>query len=103
MNFRVALLTGILLACFGLVQAQRTRQSSTTASARTITIQTEPNAIVWIDEIRRGVTDANGILNGLQLSSGAHTLRVRAKGFKEDSQPITAAQRGQVSVRLVRT
>jgi tetratricopeptide (TPR) repeat protein len=103
MNFRVALLICVLLTCFGLVHAQRTRQSSTAAGARTITIQTEPNAIVWIDEIRRGVTDANGILNGLQLSSGAHTLRVRAKGFKEDSQPITALQRGEVRVRLIRT
>lgn len=103
MNLRVALLTGVLLIYCGLVQAQRPRQSSTTASERTITIQTEPNAIVWIDEIRRGVTDAKGVLSGLQLSSGAHTLRVRANGFKEDSQPITAAQRGEVRVRLIRT
>ena len=103
MKLRVALLTGVFLICFGLVQAQRTRPSSTASSVRTITIQTEPNAIVWIDEIRRGVTDANGVLSGLQLSSGAHTLRVRANGFKEDSQPITAVQRGEVRARLIRT
>src|ERR1051325_10140320 len=103
MNLRFALLTGFLLICCGLAQAQRTRQSSPAASERTITIQTEPNAIVWIDEIRRGVTDANGVLRGLQLSSGAHALRVRANGFREDSQPITAVQRGEVRVRLMRT
>ena len=103
MILRVALLTGVLLICCGLVQAQRTRQSSTAASERTIMIQTEPNAIVWIDEIRRGVTDANGVLSGLQLSSGAHALRVRANAFKEGSQPITAVQRGEVRVRLIRT
>ena len=103
MKLREALLTGVLLICCGLVQAQRTRQSSTAASERTITIQTEPNTIVWIDEIRRGVTDANGVLSGLQLSSGAHALRVRANGFKEGSQPITAVQRGEVRVRLIRT
>ena len=91
------------MICSGLVHAQRVRQSPTTASERTITIQTEPNAIVWIDEIRRGVTDANGSLRGLQLSSGAHTLRVRANGFKEDSQPITIVQRGEIRVRLIRT
>ena len=91
------------MICCGLAQAQRTRQSSPAASERTITIQTEPNAIVWIDEIRRGVTDANGVLRGLQLSSGAHALRVRANGFREDSQPITAVQRGEVRVRLMRT
>jgi tetratricopeptide (TPR) repeat protein len=103
MNLRVALLTGVLLICCGLVQAQRSRPSSTAPSERTITIQTEPNAIVWIDEIRRGVTDANGVLRGPQLSSGAHVLRVRANGFKESSQPITAVQRGEVRVRLIRT
>src|SRR5437762_3280275 len=103
MKLREALLTGVLLICCGLVQAQRTRQSSTAASERTITIQTEPNTIVWIDEIRRGVTDANGVLSGLQLSSGAHALRVRANGFKEGSQPITAVQRGEVRVRLIHT
>ena len=103
MNSRVALLTGVLLICCGPVQAQRARQGQTAASERTITIQTEPNAIVWIDEIRRGVTDANGILRGLQLSPAAHALRVRANGFKEGSQPITAAQRGEVRVRLMRT
>jgi tetratricopeptide (TPR) repeat protein len=103
MNLRVVLLIGVIFLCFGLVQAQRARQTSTAASQRTITVQTEPNAIVWIDEIRRGVTDANGVLSGLQLSSGAHTLRVRANGFKESSQPITAVQRGEVRVRLIRT
>jgi tetratricopeptide (TPR) repeat protein len=103
MNLRVVLLIGVIFLCFGLVHAQRARQTSTAASQRTITVQTEPNAIVWIDEIRRGVTDANGVLSGLQLSSGAHTLRVRASGFKESSQPITAVQRGEVRVRLIRT
>jgi tetratricopeptide (TPR) repeat protein len=103
MNLRLVLLIGVIFLCFGLVQAQRARQTSTAASQRTITVQTEPNAIVWIDEIRRGVTDTNGVLSGLQLSSGAHTLRVRANGFKESSQPITAVQRGEVRVRLIRT
>lgn len=103
MNLRVVLLIGVIFLCSGLVQAQRARQTSTAASQRTITVQTEPNAIVWIDEIRRGVTDAKGVLSGLQLSSGAHALRVRANGFKESSQPITAVQRGEVRVHLMRT
>jgi tetratricopeptide (TPR) repeat protein len=103
MNFRVALVTGVLFICCGLDQAQRPRQTSTSSIERTITVQTEPNAIIWIDEIRRGITDANGGLSGLQLSSGAHTLRVRANGFKESLQPITAGQRGEIRVRLWRT
>ena len=39
----------------------------------------------------------------MKLSTGAHNLRVRAAGFKEVSLPISAVQRGQIPVRLVRT
>ena len=82
---------------------QRTRVVSPNSTARTLTIRTEPNAIVWIDEIRRGTTDASGTLVSIKISSGAHTLRVRANGFKELTMPLTAAQRGEVRVRLLRT
>jgi tetratricopeptide (TPR) repeat protein len=66
-------------------------------------VRTEPNAVVWLDEIRRGITDTGGRLGEIKLSSGAHSLRVRANGFKEVTMPIPAAQRGEVKVRLVRT
>jgi tetratricopeptide (TPR) repeat protein len=39
----------------------------------------------------------------LKLSSGAHTLRARATGFKEISIPIPAAQRESLLLRLFRT
>ncbi len=84
-------------------QQQRPRTTTTPASGRTVTVISEPKAIVWIDEIRRGTTDANGTLAQLKLGSGAHTLRVRAAGFKEATVPVTAAQRGEVRVRLIRT
>jgi tetratricopeptide (TPR) repeat protein len=49
-----------------------------------LTITTEPNAIVWIDGIRRGTTDASGKLTLNKVSAGArHSVRVRAYGFKE--------------------
>jgi tetratricopeptide (TPR) repeat protein len=63
----------------------------------------EPGAVVWIDEIRRGSTDATGRLALLAVAPGAHTLRVRASGFKESSMSVAAAQRGEIKVRLVRT
>jgi tetratricopeptide (TPR) repeat protein len=87
--------------------AQRPRQGTTTTNAgRTLTVQTEPgaaNAVVWLDEIRRGATDDTGKLAQIKISSGAHTLRVRAAGFKEVTTPIAAIQRGEIRVRLVRT
>lgn len=94
----------LLLFFCGAASSQRPRQTATTsAGARTITIVTEPGAIIWIDEIRRGVTNESGMLSTLKLSPGAHNLRVRATGFKENSMPISAVQRGEVRVRLVRT
>jgi len=93
----------LLAILCGVALSQRPRQTATTSSgARTITITTEPRAIVWIDEIRRGVTNDSGALSSLKLSAGAHNLRVRATGFKEISIPIPAAQRG-IAVRLSRT
>jgi len=58
---------------------------------------------VWIDEIRRGVTNDNGRLSSLKLSTGVHNLRVRAMGFKESAMPISAAQRAEITIHLVRT
>jgi tetratricopeptide (TPR) repeat protein len=75
---------------------------STARLAASLTITTEPNAVIWIDEIRRGVTDASGTLEVKKISAGRHTLRVRAVGFKEASLPLVAGRRS-VSVKLVRT
>lgn len=77
--------------------------SAAHAQYRAILVSTEPNAIVWIDNVRFGTTDKNGTLEIRTVGTGAHSLRVRANGFKEKSQPITAAQRGDIKVALVRT
>jgi tetratricopeptide (TPR) repeat protein len=78
-----------------------TTSSSTTSGS--LTIKTEPNAIVWIDEIRRGVSDANGTLTLTKITSGRHTVRVRATGFKEASLPLLPGRGNQLAVKLVRT
>lgn len=94
----------VLLAALTVgLGAQRARRVEQPDGARSVTVLTEPNAIVWIDEIRRGTTDNGGMLSSLQLSVGTHSLRVRANGFKENSWPISATQRGEIRVRLIRT
>ena len=65
-----------------------------------LTITTEPNAIVWIDEIRRGTTDASGKLSLTKVSPGRHTVRVRANGFKETT--VALASRPSHSCRKAR-
>lgn len=66
-----------------------------------LVITTEPNAIIWIDGIRRGVTDVAGSIE-LKTAAGRHTLRVRAMGFKEATVPLVAGRRS-VAVKLVKT
>lgn len=94
-------LAGLLLAACGSIALGQPAPAGGTA--RTLTVITEPNAVVWIDEIRRGTTDSAGRLNQVKVASGAHALRVRANGFKELTMPLTAAQRGEIRVRLLRT
>ena len=67
-----------------------------------LTITTEPNAIVWIDEIRRGTTDASGKLTLTKVSASRHTVRVRANGFKENVTPLVPGRRS-LAVKLVPT
>ncbi|HBB95388.1 MAG TPA: hypothetical protein DC054_08345 [Blastocatellia bacterium] len=99
----LARIATVLILCCGVAVAQRPRQATTTSAARTITIVSEPATTIWIDEIKRGVTDDSGSLRSLKLSNGAHTLRARAVGFKEISIPIPAAQRESLLLRLFRT
>jgi len=80
MKLRICLAALLLAVCGGAVLAQR-KPSPAPNSGRTLTILTEANAIVWLDEIRRGTTDAGGKMSLAKVSSGAHSLRVRAGGF----------------------
>ena len=90
----------LLCLCLPVITAQPRGGSG---SSRTLTVVAEPKAVVWIDEVRRGSTDAGGRLLVSKVSGGAHTLRVRANGFKEATMPISAAARGEIKVRMVRT
>jgi Flp pilus assembly protein TadD len=73
------------------------------ASSKTITVATEPNAVVWLDEVRRGATNEQGQLELKTVSPGRHTLRVRAAGFGERAIQLLPTQRGRVEVKLTHT
>ena len=88
---------------FGLLLAAAANVHGQTAQFRSITISSEPNAVVWVDGVRFGKTDASGRLAIPTISTGAHSLRVRADGFKEKVQSLTAAQKGDIAVTLVKT
>src|SRR5215213_5909443 len=67
-----------------------------------VTVTSEPTAIVWIDEIRRGTTDASGKLTLTKISAGRHSVRVRANGFKETTAALLPGRRA-LAVKLVST
>ena len=71
------------------------------AASSSVVINTEPNAIVWIDEIRRGTTDASGRIE-LKVLPGRHAVKVRANGFKEAAVPLLPGKR-TLAVKLLRT
>jgi Flp pilus assembly protein TadD/uncharacterized protein YejL (UPF0352 family) len=73
------------------------------ASSKTINVAAEPNAVVWLDEVRRGATNEQGQLELKIVSPGRHTLRVRAAGFGERAIQLLPTERGRVEVKLTRT
>lgn len=97
----------ILLAAFSMLAisfaAMAQRTPLTALTNRNITIATQPNAAIWIDEIARGKTDASGKLTAKHLPAGIRKLRIRAKGYKEVVQNIAAAQNGEIKVSLIKT
>ena len=70
---------------------------------RSITIVTEPNATVWIDDVRYGTTNESGRLTIASISPAIHSLRVRAQGFSEVTRSLPPATRGDVTVQLAKT
>ena len=94
-------LIAVVFICANVSLAQREINKVASPSSSSLAITTEPSAIIWIDEIRRGVTDAAGRIE-LKTSVGRHTLRVRSMGFKEATIPLVAGRRS-MAVRLVKT
>ena len=91
------------IAAFCLAFASSSFAQAPKNQTRSINVVTEPNATVWLNDILRGKTDESGNLTIKPLTAGAHKLRVRADGYKEASQNLLAAQKGDVKIALVKT
>ncbi len=84
-------------------QRRPKKQPVASTATKSLTIRTEANAIIWLDEIRHGTTDAEGQLKIEKVATGRHTLRVRAPGFREKSVTLLPTERGTIDVRLAPT
>ena len=106
MFLRSRFVTGrsLLIAAFCMLLISAAHgQRPAGSSFRTVTVSTLPGATVFIDGVRYGKANDAGSLEITTISPGAHTLKVRAPGYKDRSQPLTATQRGEVKVVLVKT
>jgi tetratricopeptide (TPR) repeat protein len=97
----ITLLSGFLFGAYTQKRASAKRVVAA-APVSILTVTSEPNAIVWIDDIRRGQTDASGKLEIKKVSAGAHVVRVRAMGFKESSTTLLPGKKN-VPVKLLPT
>jgi tetratricopeptide (TPR) repeat protein len=93
----------LLFFWFGQTLQAQQRKSVPKKTVTNIIIKTQPNTIVWLDEVRRGVTDENGKLEIKSVSPKPHALRVRAKGFKETTVALATPIRSEVVVKLLQT
>ena len=82
--------------------AAQARKPAVTAF-RTISIISEPNAIVWIDGVKYGKTEENGRLTITTVAPGKRLVRVRADGFKEAAKTLLATQKGNFEMPLTKT
>lgn len=90
---KILIISGLLLSLVLTGLAQKTR---------TVTVVTEPQAAIWVDDIRRGVTDSTGKIIIKYVPAGTRKLRIRAYSFKEVLQNLLPTQ-SQVTVKLVKT
>jgi tetratricopeptide (TPR) repeat protein len=99
-KFAAVAAAGLMLSFAAFSQKARPAASASSVALRSITVSTEPNAIVWVDDVKRGVTDTTGKLSGVKLGEASKVLRVRAAGFKQALVNLTPASRGVVKVTL---
>jgi tetratricopeptide (TPR) repeat protein len=104
MTYRIlsALIFGGVLFLGTANDAAQTRRATPPAKSANLTITSEPNAVVWVDDVRRGTTDTAGGVEISNVSTGRHTVRVRALGFREASLPLLAGKRS-LTVKLIKS
>ena len=103
MRYRFYIFVLILLLLFGInTTFSQKRKAAAQTAVRTITVVTEPESSVWMDEIFYGKTDESGKLLIKPVAAGKHNLRVRLDSFTETSKPVLPAQKGEIKIPLVK-
>lgn len=103
MSQKICIFVFIAIFIFAVDSTLAQKSKSAKAAVRTVTVVTEPKAKVWIDGIFRGKTGEDGKLLIKPVMPGTRKIRVRADGFKEVNKNLLSRQKGNVSIKLVKT
>ncbi len=96
-------LIAAVICSVGLCSSVLSQTSLTKASSRSLTIITEPSSTIWLDGIQYGATDDSGRLVINWVPPGAHTLKIRARGFKQLTKVVPATTKGETAAPLIKT
>ena len=97
-----AALVCCVLICTGLPVAAQAKKPVSIVF-RTISVISEPNAIVWIDGVKYGITASDGKLTITTIAPGKHVFRIRADGFNEVTKTVLPTQKGNLEISLTTT
>lgn len=88
----------LILGVFLCVHPQKTDDH-----LRRLSITTEPNASVWLNDVFYGITDPDGKLEIRSIPAGIVRARVRSDGFAESRVNVPATARGNFAIKLTKT
>jgi tetratricopeptide (TPR) repeat protein len=91
----------VLICTFVTAAAQAKKPVDTVF--RTVSVISEPDAIVWIDGVKYGKTADDGKLTITTVAPGRRVFRIRADGFKEVTKTVLPTQNGNIEILLTKT
>ncbi len=100
---RVAAVCLLLMTIGSAAIHSQVRTGTSAGQFRVIRIVSVPDATVWVDGVRFGKTGADGKLEVGTITTGGHSLRVRADGYKERVLNLAPAQKGEIRADLTKT
>lgn len=100
---RVAAVCLLLMTIGSAAIHSQVRTGTSAGQFRVIRIVSVPDATVWVDGVRFGKTGADGKLEVGTITTGGHSLRVRADGYKERVLNLAPAQKGEIRADMTKT
>ncbi|MEW6209108.1 MAG: tetratricopeptide repeat protein, partial [Acidobacteriota bacterium] len=93
------IIVALVIVCLLTVGAQAQGASSATGALKIIT--GNPGSVVFINNVRHGVTDESGALDLPRIKAGAYPVRVRTVGFADWKGSVVVVARSKRELKVV--